>query len=70
MQMVVVYNLPTTDEIAAIIPGDGSEERSDHRDIVLRLTGGGLKTHQPPTSKLFNSSLHNASFLGVKRVIT
>ena len=37
------YNLPTTDEIAAIIPGDGSEERSDHRDIVVRLTGGGLK---------------------------
>ena len=37
------YNLPTVDEIAAIIPGDGSEDRSDHRDIVLRLTGGGLK---------------------------
>jgi hypothetical protein len=37
------YNLPRVDEIAAIIPGDGSEERSDHRDIVIRLTGGGLK---------------------------
>jgi hypothetical protein len=38
------YNLPTSsDEVAAIIPGDGSEERSDHRDIVLRLQGGGLK---------------------------
>ena len=37
------YNLPTTDEIAAIIPGDGSEDRSDHRDIVVRLTGSGLK---------------------------
>ena len=38
------YNLPTAnDEVAAIIPGDGSEERSDHRDIVLRLNGGGLK---------------------------
>jgi Helitron helicase-like domain at N-terminus len=37
------YNLPTTDEIATIIPGDGSEERSDHCDIVVRLTGGGLK---------------------------
>jgi len=37
------YNLPTADEIAAVIPGDGSEERSDHRDIVVRLTGGGLK---------------------------
>ena len=38
------YNLPTADdEVAAIIPGDGSEERSDHRDIVLRLRGGGLR---------------------------
>ena len=37
------YNLPTAnDEVAAIIPGDGSEECSDHRDIVLRLKGGGL----------------------------
>ena len=34
------YNLPTTDEI---IPGDGSEERSNHHDIVVRLAGGGLK---------------------------
>ena len=31
------YNLPAAnDEVAAIIPGDGSEERSDHRDIILR----------------------------------
>jgi hypothetical protein len=38
------YNLPTAnDEVAAIIPGDGSEERSNHRDIVLRLNGGGLR---------------------------
>ena len=38
------YNLPTAnDEVAAIIPGDGSEERSDHRDIVLRLKGGDLE---------------------------
>src|SRR5882762_881967 len=37
------YNLPTADEIAAVIPGDGSEERSDHCDIVVHLTGGGLK---------------------------
>ena len=37
------YNLPTAnDEIAAIIPGDGSEDWSNHRDIVLRLHGGGL----------------------------
>ena len=38
------YNLPTADEeVAAIIPADGSEEHSDHRDMVLRLHGGGLK---------------------------
>ena len=38
------YNLPTAnDEVAAILPGDGSEERSDHRDIILRLSGGGLR---------------------------
>ncbi len=37
------YNLPTANEIAAVIPGDGSEEVSDHRDIVLRLQGGGLR---------------------------
>ena len=38
------YNLPTADEeVAVIIPGDGSEDRSDHCDIILRLRGGGLK---------------------------
>ena len=38
------YNLPTANnEVGAIIPGDGSEERSNHRDIILRLGGGGLK---------------------------
>ena len=38
------YNLPTAnDEVAVIIPGDGSEECSDHRDIILRLRGGGLQ---------------------------
>ena len=38
------YNLPTAnDEVAAIIPGDGSEARSDHRDIILRLRAGDLK---------------------------
>jgi hypothetical protein len=36
------YNIPTADEIAVIIPGDGSEEVSDKRDI-LRLQGGELK---------------------------
>jgi len=51
------YNLPTAnDEVAAIIPGDGSEERSDHRDIILRLRGGGLQriSHLHPSY----SSLH------------
>ena len=38
------YNLPVAgDEVAVIIPGDGSEECSDHRDIVLRLRGGHLR---------------------------
>lgn len=37
------YNLPTVEEIAAVIPGDGIERRSDHRDIVVRLRGGALK---------------------------
>ena len=51
------YNLPTTAaEIAAIIPGDGSEECSDHRDIILRLHQGGLQriSHLHPAY----SSLH------------
>ena len=38
------YNLPTANnEVAVIIPGDGSEEHSDHCDIILRLRGGGLQ---------------------------
>ena len=38
------YNLPAAnDEVAAIIPGDGSEARSDHRDIILRIRAGGLR---------------------------
>ena len=36
------HNLPVVEEIAAVIPGDGSEERSEHRDVVLCLQGGGL----------------------------
>ena len=36
------YNLPTVEEIAAIVPGDGSQDvRVDH-DIVVCLQGGGL----------------------------
>jgi len=37
------YNLPTVDEIAAVIPGDGSEDVGEHRDMVLRLREGGLQ---------------------------
>jgi Helitron helicase-like domain at N-terminus len=51
------YNLPTANnEVAAIIPGDGSEQHLDHRDIILRLSGGGLKriSHLHPSY----SSLH------------
>jgi len=36
------YNLPTSDEIAVILPGDGTPE-GDKRDIILRRKGGGLK---------------------------
>ena len=31
------------DEIAAIVPGDGSQDVRVDRDIVLRLQGGGLR---------------------------
>jgi hypothetical protein len=41
------YNLPTADEVAAIIPGSGEEEVDQHREIILRLKtpaqGGSLK---------------------------
>ena len=37
------YNLPTVEEIAAIVPGDGSQDVRVDRDIVLRLQGGGLR---------------------------
>jgi hypothetical protein len=37
------YNLPTANEIAAIIRGNGSDKRFDHHDIVLHLTSDGLK---------------------------
>ena len=40
---IMRINLPTANnEVAVIIPGDGSEEHSDHHDIILRLRGGGL----------------------------
>ena len=37
------YNLPTVDEIAAIVPGNGEEDVKSDRDIILRLVGGSLK---------------------------
>jgi len=52
------YNLPTAnDEVAAIILGDGSEEQSNHRDILLRLHGGQLRRIQPHASVLCFSAL-------------
>ena len=37
------YNLPTVEEIAAVVPGDGSENVRVERDIIVRLQGGGLR---------------------------
>ena len=37
------YNLPTVDEVAAIIPGTGEEDVDHNRDIVLRYKHGGIK---------------------------
>ena len=31
------------EEIGVLIPGDGSQETSNHRDIILHLQGGGLQ---------------------------
>ena len=36
------YNLPTANEIAAVIPGDGTEVLNENHDIILHLEGGGL----------------------------
>ena len=36
------YNLPTVDEISAIVPGDGSKSVRVDIDIILCLQGGGL----------------------------
>ncbi|KAF8987908.1 hypothetical protein BDZ89DRAFT_253112, partial [Hymenopellis radicata] len=38
------YNLPTAGKIAAVIPGDGTEDNiKTDRDIILRMQGGGLR---------------------------
>ena len=37
------YNLPTVEEVAAIVPGDGSQNVRVGHDIILCLQGGGLR---------------------------
>ena len=37
------YNLPTANEIAAVIPGDGTEVLNENHDIILHLQGGALQ---------------------------
>ena len=37
------YNLPIANEIAAVIPGDGTEVLNENRDIILCLEKGGLR---------------------------
>ena len=37
------YNMPTTEDIAGIVPDNTDLVRSPHRDIVLRLRSGGLQ---------------------------
>jgi len=37
------YNLPTTKEIAVIIPEEGMHHAVDNRDVVLRARGGQLE---------------------------
>ncbi len=37
------YNLPTANELAAVIPGDGSEPVKNEQDIVLRMHDQSLK---------------------------
>lgn len=37
------YNLPQVGEVAVLLPGVGTSETNQHRDIVLRLQGGGLQ---------------------------
>ena len=37
------FNLPTVDEITAVVPQQGSNVVSEKQDTVLRLAGGGLR---------------------------
>jgi hypothetical protein len=36
------YNLPTAEEVAIILPGDGAQP-ADHRDIIIQMRAGPLK---------------------------
>jgi hypothetical protein len=38
-----VYNLPTVDEVAAIVPSESDNSTHSERDIIVRLRGGPLK---------------------------
>jgi hypothetical protein len=50
------YNLPTSVEVAAIIPGSGEEDIQEHREVILRL-------HQPRADDPTRSTLIKISHL-------
>ena len=54
------YNLPTIEDISAIIPGDGSENVRMDWDIIVHLQGGGLR--QISNLHLSYLSLHHVLF--------
>ena len=58
------------DEVAAIIPGDGSEEHSDYHDIILRLKGRDLQRishlHPSYSSSTMLCSFHMVKMAGIK----
>ena len=57
------------EEIAAVIPGDGTERRSDHRDIVVWLRGGSLK-HISHLHQSYSTLHYTMLFLRVNVVFT
>jgi len=44
--------LPTVDKVAAIVPGDGDEHVSEHREIILRLKAPAQGSHLKRISHL------------------
>ena len=54
-----VFNLPTANEIAAIVPHRGEGQASEHRDIIMQLRGGQLRriSHLHPSYATLCSSL-------------